>query len=73
MTKEQIDAVFERVRTWPAEKREEAASLLLSIESEGFYELSPEEEADLNEALAEMERGEVASEEDVARAFRRTR
>ncbi|HEY4113783.1 MAG TPA: hypothetical protein VGM17_06950 [Rhizomicrobium sp.] len=71
MTKDQIDAVFERVKTWPREKQEEAASLLLSLESEDFYELSPEEESDLREALAEMERGETASPHDVAQAFRR--
>jgi len=72
MTKEQIEAVFDRVRAWPEHRQLEAAALLLSIESEeDMYPLSEEERADLEEGLAEMERGEVASEEQVTAVFRR--
>ncbi|MGA7712950.1 MAG: hypothetical protein WCA81_13680 [Rhizomicrobium sp.] len=74
MTREQIEAVFERVRNWPEWRQQEAAALLLSIESEADVDpLSDEERADLEEALAEMDREEVASEEQVAAVFRRTR
>lgn len=74
MTKEQLEAVFDRVRSWPESRQQEAIGLLLAIESEtGVYELSAEEQADLEEALAEMDRGEVATEEEVNAVFRRPR
>jgi predicted transcriptional regulator len=39
----------------------------------GVYVLSAEEEADSAEAMAEIERGEVASDEEVAAVFNRYR
>ena len=75
MTKEQIDAVLARVRTWPIERQKDAARMLMTMEEIGLepYILSDEEQADLEEALAEVERGEVASEEEVAALFDRLR
>jgi predicted transcriptional regulator len=75
MTKAEIEAVLERVRTWPAEKQEDAVRVLLEIEAEGigFYELSEEELADIEEGLREIERGEVATDEQVAAMFNRAR
>jgi predicted transcriptional regulator len=75
MTREQIDAIFERAREWPLERQEEAAEMLLILEdrAKGVYRLSDEERADIREALAEMERGEVASDEEVAALFDRLR
>jgi hypothetical protein len=73
MTKEQIEAVLGRVLTWPVEKQVLAARLLLSIEAQDdrIYELDAEEEADLRKAMAEMDRGEVASDAEVKALFRR--
>ncbi|EUB95756.1 hypothetical protein PMI07_002244 [Rhizobium sp. CF080] len=34
-------------------------------DDEGVYQLTPEEEADLEEADREIERGEIATEEEV--------
>jgi len=75
MTKDQIDAVLERVRTWPPERQEDAARVLLQMEAAGneMYELSPEELADIEEGLKEIERGEVATEGEVAGLFSRIR
>jgi predicted transcriptional regulator len=75
MTKTEIDAVLERVRTWPPDRQEDAVRVLLEIEAEGtaFYELSEEELADIEEGLKEIERGEVATEEEVAAMFNRAR
>jgi hypothetical protein len=75
MTKEQIEAVLDRVRSWPADRQEEAISVLLAMEAErnDKYYLSAEERADLEEALAEMDRGEVASQAEVNAVFRRSR
>lgn len=74
MTKEQLEAVFDRVRSWPEWRQQEAVGLLLAIEAEPVvYPLSEEERADLEEALAEMDRGEVASQQEVDAVFRRSR
>ena len=76
MTKEQIEAVLERVRFWPDDQQELAAAMLLSIEGQigaGDEELSPEEEAELDEAIAEADRGEFISDEEVAALFARVR
>lgn len=75
MTKEQLEAILDRVRTWPRERQEEAAAFLLMIEAEGRepYVLSPEEEADLDAAEAEIERGDFASEDDIKAIFKRFR
>lgn len=67
MTRSEIDAVLERVKTWPLERQEDAAAVLLRMEEVGteLYELSDEERADIVEGLAEAERGEFASQEEV--------
>jgi hypothetical protein len=75
MTRQEIDAVFERVRTWPEERQELAAAMLLELEAGGgdVYVLSDEERAAIEEAEAELDRGEVASDEEVKALFARYR
>jgi predicted transcriptional regulator len=75
MTKEQIEAIFERVRAWPAEKQEEAASILLALEAEpdDVYVLSEEERADVEAGLEEARQGKFASDEEVKALFDRYR
>jgi predicted transcriptional regulator len=75
MTKTEIDAVLERVRTWPAERQEDAARILLEMEAQGteVYQLSEDELADIEDGLKEIERGEVATDEEVAALFNRAR
>jgi hypothetical protein len=75
MTKEQIEAVLGRMLTWPPEKQELAVKLLLSIEGEAddAAVLSPEEEAELDEATAEADRGEFLPDEEVTAFFARFR
>ena len=75
MTKEQIDLVLERVRTWPSTRQEDAALMLLAMEAQDAapYELSDEEMADIDAALEEVARGEVASDQEVAAVFNRYR
>lgn len=73
MNKAQIDSILDRVRTWPEERQEDAARVLLAMESEdnGVYRLSDEERAEIRAALAEVERGEVASDAEAAAVFDR--
>ena len=75
MTKEQIDAIFERVRTWPLQRQEDAARTLLILEEQNrlFEHLTEEDWADLEEALAEAEREEPVPDEEVRAVFERYR
>jgi predicted transcriptional regulator len=75
MTKEQIEAVFDRVRTWPLERQEDAAEMLLMMEEQGVapYQLSEEERVEIEAALAEADRGEFATDEEVEAVFNRYR
>jgi predicted transcriptional regulator len=67
--------VLDRVRTWPPERQEDAVRVLLEMEAEGtqIYQLSEDELADVEEGLREIERGEVATDEEVAALFNRIR
>ena len=71
MTKDQIEQIFERVRTWPLEQQERAAAMLLLLEEQGrgVYELTDEELADIEEAEAEAERAEFATDEEMKALF----
>src|SRR5712691_7965040 len=71
MTKHQIAILLERAETWPQEAQEELVRSALAIERKhaGIYRLDDEERADIREGLAEIERGEVASDEDVQATF----
>jgi hypothetical protein len=49
MSKEQVKAVLDRVLTWPSERQEDAAKLLLLMESqdESVYRLTDEQVAEV--------------------------
>jgi predicted transcriptional regulator len=67
MTKDQINEIFERARHCPLEQQEKATALLLALEEQGteVYELTPDELADIEEAEAQAERGEFATDEEI--------
>lgn len=70
MAKEQIAAVFERVKTWPEDRQEDAVAVLLQMEAANEeFELTDEDRADLEEGLAEADRGEFATDEEVKALF----
>ena len=75
MTRDQIEAILERVRPWPIERQEDAARLLLAMEAEDTvpYVLTDGERGDLEEALREVERGDIATKEEVDAVFARFR
>jgi hypothetical protein len=72
MTKDQVKEVHDRVLTWPRERQEDAAQLLLVLEArEGeLYHPSDDERAAIEEGLAQAKRGEAVSEEEIAALFR---
>jgi predicted transcriptional regulator len=76
MTKEEITAIFERAKAWPPEKQEEAAAILLALENEeenDCSDMTEEDWADLEEGLAEADRGEFVPEEEMKAFFAKFR
>jgi predicted transcriptional regulator len=68
-----LQDVMKRAKTWPIEDLEKLARFADEIEADrlGPYEMSPEEEAAVNEGIAQADRGEFVSEEEMAAIFRR--
>jgi hypothetical protein len=68
-----LEKALEAVRMWPADRQDAAAEVLEHMNrlATAPYELSPDERADLEEALAEARRGEFASDAEVAAMFAR--
>jgi hypothetical protein len=64
-----------RVANWPEEDQEELAQLALEIEARrhGVYHATLEELAAIGEALAAIERGEIASADAVEAVFAKYR
>ena len=62
-----LEEAVAKVRTLPPPMQEQAARLLLTYAGEGepIYELTSDEMADLEEAQAEMRRGEFATDAEV--------
>jgi len=71
MTKEQIAILLERAETWSEEAQDELVRSALAIARKygGVHRLDDEEPVDIREGVAEIERGEVASDEDVQTTF----
>ena len=67
--------VLARAETWSEQDQEELAQVALEIEARrhGLYRASPEELKEIDEALAEVERGEIASDEEVEAVFAKYR
>lgn len=72
MTREQIDAVLDRVRTWPKERQEDAAEILASLEAQDQspLRLSEERAAEVRRRLADLR--PTIPMEDVFARFRST-
>jgi hypothetical protein len=68
-----LENLIERVAALPREAQEEIVRTVVEIERRhtGVYELDDEERADILEALEEMQRGEVASDDEAVALFRR--
>lgn len=73
MTRDQITAVFERVRAWPEERQAYAAEILLIIEAQDVRPLrvSDDEWTAIQQGNAEAERGEFVSDADMAGFYKR--
>jgi hypothetical protein len=67
--------VLARAETWSEQDQEELAQVALEIEARrhGVYRATPEELRALDEAMAAVRRGEIASDEEVEAAFAKYR
>jgi predicted transcriptional regulator len=70
-----VKNTLERVATWPLEDQEELAQVALEIEARrhGVYHATPEELTAIDEALAAVSRGEIATDEEVEAVFAKYR
>ncbi len=73
MTKEQIKAILDRVLSWPPERQQDAAEMLMVLEAqEGeLYHPSDDEWAAIQEGLDQARRGELASDEEIEALWKR--
>jgi hypothetical protein len=64
--------LLKRVATWPDEDLEKLEDAARQIEAwrSGLYEASEEELRGIDEAIAELDRGQAATAEEVENAFR---
>jgi hypothetical protein len=69
MTREQIDSVLERVRTWPEEDQEELVEIVREIEARrtGVYMIGDEE----RDAIARARREPFVSDEELDAFWKR--
>jgi predicted transcriptional regulator len=70
-----IETLLERIADWPKEAQAEVVKAIVDIETKyfGVYKLNAEERAAILAAKAQAERGEFASDEEVAALFNRYR
>lgn len=67
----EVKQVLSRVERWPEEDQDELAQIALEIEARrhGVYRATPEELRAIDEALAAVARGEIASDAEVEAVF----
>jgi len=65
--------LLEQVETWPQEDQEELAEIARDIEARrtGVYTPSPDEEKAIREGLAQLDRGDSLSEEEMTAFWKR--
>ncbi len=70
-----MEKALAAVRNWPSERQDEAAELLLAMDRLGgqTFRANDDELRAIDEALSQTNRGEFATDEDVAAAFARFR
>jgi hypothetical protein len=73
MTREQINAVLEAVRTWPQEDQEELAEIAREIEARrtGVYIMSDGERAAVREGLDQARQGEFIPDDEMDAFWKR--
>ena len=72
MTKDQVKQVLDRVLTWPQERQEDAAQMLLVLEARQgeLYHPDDDEWAAIEEGFAQAKRGEAVSADEISALFK---
>jgi hypothetical protein len=72
MTKEQVKEVLDRVLTWPRERQEDAAQMLIALEARAgeLYHPDDDEWAAIEAGFVQAKRGEAVSEDEIAALFK---
>ena len=67
MSRDEIKAVLDRVLTWPTERQQDAAEMLLWLEAKKgeFYHPSDDEWAAIEEGLEQANRGEFVPDAEM--------
>jgi predicted transcriptional regulator len=70
-----VKSMLSRVERWPEEDQDELAQIALEIEARrhGVYHATPDELRAIDEALAAVARGEVATDDEVEAVFAKYR
>jgi len=73
MSKEQVKAILERVLTWPEQRQEDAAKVLMLMEAsdQSVYQLTDEQVAEVDRRLADPNPRRLTLEEFKERLGRR--
>jgi predicted transcriptional regulator len=73
MTREDINAVLEGVRSWPQEDQAELAEFAREIEARrtGVYVMNDEERAAVREGLEQARRGEFVPDDEMEAFWKR--
>lgn len=68
-----LKQMLQTIESWPPEDQQALAEAAREIEAErtGVYVMSPEEESAVEEGLAQADRGEFASDDEIAALWRR--
>jgi predicted transcriptional regulator len=70
MTKEDLEAIFDRVRTWPVEKQAEAMEVLEWMDPDAdFFEIPEEALPGIERGLAALEAGDIVPADEMAAFF----
>jgi hypothetical protein len=72
VTRDQVKEVIERVLTWPRERQEDAAQMLLALEARQgeLYHPDDDEWAAIEEGVAQAKRREAVSATEIAALFK---
>ncbi len=68
-----LKQMLQTIESWPLDDQEALAEAAREIEAQrtGVYVMSPEEESAIEEGLAQADRGELASDDEIDAVWRR--
>ena len=72
MTSKEITAILERVRSWPQERQEDLARIVLELEEQDTrsHGLSDEQVEEVRRIRFEVRAGKVATDEEMAKLWK---